>query len=124
DRARSMDETELTVLLRDVRERLGQREDLDNHKDIDYSLQQMLRHLDPYTTYIDPEALSRFTTETTGKFKGIGIQIRENRSRGMLQVITPLKGSPAHKAGLKTGDLISSITLDVDAEGKQLREPE
>jgi C-terminal peptidase prc len=124
DKVRSMTEPEMTALLADVRERLGQRDDLENHKDIDYSLQQMLRHLDPYTTYIDPDTLARFTTETTGKFTGIGISIRENRTRGMLQVITPLKDSPAYKAGLKAGDLISTITRYVDNDGKPLSEPE
>jgi C-terminal peptidase prc len=124
DRVQSLSEPELTALLADVRERLGQRDDLENHKDIDYSLQQMLRHLDPYTTYIDPETLSRFTTETTGNFKGIGVQIRESRTRGMLQVVSPLKDSPAYRAGLKAGDLISTITREVDNEGKPLPQPE
>lgn len=121
---RDMGEAELTALLAEVRERLGQREDLDNHKDIDHALQRMLTHLDPYTTYIDPETIARFTTETTGEFKGIGIQIRENRAKGLLQVVTPLKGSPAHVAGLKAGDLIVSITRYEDDKGKSLSEPE
>ncbi len=121
---RDLGEPDLTRLLADVRERLGQREDLDSHKDIDHALQRMLTHLDPYTTYIDPETIARFTTETTGEFKGIGIQIRENRTKGMLQVVTPLKGSPAHVAGLKAGDLIASITRYEDDKGKTLSEPE
>jgi C-terminal peptidase prc len=124
DKAKDLSEAELTALLADVRERLGKREDLDNHKDIDFSLQRMLAHLDPYTTYIDPETLSRFTTETTGKFKGIGIQIRENRTRGLLQCITPLKGSPAYRAGLKAGDWITHITREVDSDGTPLAQPQ
>lgn len=124
NKIRELSEAELTALLADVRDRLGQREDLDNHKDIDHALQRMLAHLDPYTTYIDPETIARFTTETTGEFKGIGISIRENRTKGMLQVMTPLKGSPAHVAGLKAGDLISSITRYEDDKGKPLPEPE
>jgi C-terminal peptidase prc len=124
DKARDLSEAELTALLADVRERLGQREDLDNHKDIDFALVRMLSHLDPYTTYIDPETIARFTTETTGEFKGIGISIRENRSKGMLQVVTPLIGSPAYRAGLKAGDLIASITRYQDDKGQPLSEPE
>ena len=77
EKVRNMSEPDLTALLADVRQRLGQREDLGNHKDVDYALQRMLAHLDPYTTYIDPETIARFTTETTGEFKGIGISIRE-----------------------------------------------
>jgi carboxyl-terminal processing protease len=124
DKVRDMSEAELTALLADVREELGQREDLNNHRDIDLSLQQMLAHLDPYTTYIDPEMLSRFQQDTTGKFKGIGIQIRENRAKGALQVVTPLMGSPAYKAGFKAGDLITKIIRDTDAEGNALPQPE
>jgi carboxyl-terminal processing protease len=124
DKVHDLSEAELTALLADVRERLGQRDDLENHKDIDYALQRMLAHLDPYTTYIDPETIARFTTETTGEFKGIGISIRENRSKGMLQVVTPLKGSPAYRAGLKAGDLIASITRYEDDKGHTLSEPE
>jgi carboxyl-terminal processing protease len=124
DKIRDLSEAELTALLADIRERLGQREDLDNHKDIDFALQRMLAHLDPYTTYIDPETIARFTTETTGEFKGIGISIRENRLKGMLQVVTPLKDSPAYSAGLKAGDLIASITRYEDDKGQSLPEPE
>jgi C-terminal peptidase prc len=124
ERVRDMTEADLTALLARVREHLGKREDLDAHKDIDYSLQRMLAHLDPYTTYIDPEMLSRFNTETTGKYRGIGISIRENHAKGMLQVLTPLKGSPAYRAGLKTGDLISTIIRTVDPDGNALPKPE
>ena len=48
---------DLRTLLTDVRERLGKREDLDNHKDIDDTLLRMLRHLDPYTTFYTPDEL-------------------------------------------------------------------
>jgi carboxyl-terminal processing protease len=124
DKVRDMSEQELTNLLTQVREQLGQREDLENHRDIDISLQRMLAHLDPYTTYIDPDMLSRFEQDTSGKFKGIGIKIHENQSRGGLEVATPLIGSPAYRAGLKAGDLIISITREVDSEGNPLAEPE
>src|SRR5262249_16008296 len=124
DKVRDMSEAELTAFLADVREQLGQREDLDSHRDIDISLQRMLAHLDPYTTYIDPEMLARFEQDTSGKFKGIGIKIHENPSRGGLEVATPLIGSPAYRAGLKAGDLIISITRQVDSEGNPLPEPE
>src|SRR5205823_5025474 len=61
---KKMKEPELRKLLADVRERLGKREDLDDHKDVTNALHSMLSHLDPYTTYIDPESLSRFKTDT------------------------------------------------------------
>jgi carboxyl-terminal processing protease len=124
DKAKEMNEKDLTNLLADVRQRLGQREDLANHKDLDISLQRMLQHLDPYTTYIDPDMLGRFTGETEGRFKGIGIQIRTDSSKGGLLVVTPIKGSPAYAAGIKAGDLITKIIREVDAEGNPLATPE
>jgi len=84
----------------------------------------MLRHLDPYTTYIDPETLSRFEQDTRGEFTGIGIQIRKDFDRDMLMVVSPIKGSPAYKAGLQAGDVITAITLLVDNAGKPLDKPE
>jgi C-terminal peptidase prc len=124
DKAKNMNERELTALLADVRERLGQREDLSNHKDLDISLQRMLHHLDPYTTYIDPDALAHFEQEIMSNFPGIGIQIREKRDKGGLLVISPLKGSPAYRAGIKAGDLITKIIKQVDEKGNPLKEPQ
>jgi C-terminal peptidase prc len=120
---KSMSEEQLTNLLADVRERLGRREDLGTHKDIDITLQRMLRELDPYTTYIDPDSLSRFQQDTTGRFTGIGVSINQPYP-DTLQVITPLRGSPAHRAGIKAGDIITQIIREVDAEGKRLEQPE
>ncbi len=124
DKIKNFKEPQLVELLTDVRERLGLREDLDKHKDIDISLKRMTAHLDPHTTYIDPETINRFRTETTGNFTGIGITIYPGRKDGYLQVVSPIKGSPAYKAGIKAGDLITDIIRDVDSEGKKLPSPE
>src|SRR5262245_52674329 len=85
----------------------------------------MLSHLDPYATFIDADTLRRFQQETTGRFSGIGIQIRPNAARDLLEVITPIKGSPAYKKGLKAGDLILSIVPRVeDAQGNKIENPD
>jgi C-terminal peptidase prc len=124
DKAKDLDEKELTQLLTDARANLGRRDDLDNHKDLDFTLQRMLTHLDPYTTYIDPEALARFRQETSGNFYGVGISIRKETNRDMLYVVTPLMGSPAYKAGIKAGDVITAIKRDMDSSGSPLAETE
>jgi carboxyl-terminal processing protease len=124
DKVKTLDADELKTLLTDARLSLGKREDLDNHKDIDYALQRMLSHLDPYTTYVDPETLARFDQETGGVFIGVGIQIRKDTTTDMLQVITPIYGSPAYKAGIQEGDIITKVTRYFDDDGKPLPKPE
>jgi C-terminal peptidase prc len=121
---KELKESELLELLTDVRQRLGSREDLDNHKDLDIALGRMLGHLDPYTSYIDPEQRRQFERDTSGNFTGIGVQIRKDAARDMLQVVTPIKDSPAYKAGLKAGDLITHIKRETDSEGNALDKPE
>jgi len=109
---KKMQQGELGLLLQDARGRLGKREDLDNHKDIDVALQRALIKLDPYTTYIDPETVKRFEVEYKGEFDGIGVQIRKDSATDMLQVVTPIKGSPSYRMGLKAGDLITTVTRE------------
>lgn len=122
--ATELREAELRDLLTDVREKLGKREDLDKHKDIDHALQRMLHHLDPYTTYIDPETLSQFERDVRKNYSGVGIQIRKHAETDMLMVVTPIKNSPAHKAGVLAGDIITHIKRDVDSDGNALDKPE
>ncbi|VTS05217.1 S41 family peptidase [Tuwongella immobilis] len=124
DSAKEMDRLELKDLLAEARLSLGKREDLDGTKDADMSLQMTLVKLDPYTIYIDAEEIKRTESQLTGRFTGIGVQIRRDLSRDGLLVITPIKGSPAYKAGLQAGDLITSIIREVDNNGDPLDKPE
>jgi carboxyl-terminal processing protease len=63
---------------------------------------------DPYTTFFPPTEAKSFKEEISGSFEGVGMVIGLNAD-GVLTVISPLKDSPAEKAGLKAGDLILSI---------------
>lgn len=62
---------------------------------------------DPYTAFMTPEEAKKFDEELSGSISGIGAEvgIKENK----LQIIAPIKDSPAEKAGLKAGDLILKI---------------
>jgi carboxyl-terminal processing protease len=122
--AKKLDEKDLKNLLADVRLQLGKREDLANHKDLDITLQRMLRNLDPYTTYIDPETKEAFDRDLKSFFTGIGIQIRKDTATDMLLVVTPIRNSPAHKAGLLAGDLISKVYRESDSISKEIPENE
>jgi C-terminal peptidase prc len=121
---KTMKEADLLHLLADARRHLGKREDLDGAKDITYSLHPMLGHLDRHTDYIDPETLKRIEISFKGHFFGIGVQIRKNNAKDALQVVTPIKDSPAYKKGIYAGDLITKIIREVDADGKRLDPPE
>jgi carboxyl-terminal processing protease len=123
-KAKDLKESELVDLLADARQALGKREDLAGQKDINFTLQRMLNHLDPYTTYIDPEQKARMTQDIEGNFTGIGIQIRKDAATDQLLVVTPIKGSPAFKAGLQAGDLITTVIREVDSKGEPLDKPE
>jgi C-terminal peptidase prc len=120
DKVKDMRRSELESLLADARENLGKREDLENNKDVDMSLQMMTSNLDPYTVYIDAATVRKAETELEGRFSGIGIQIRRVAAKDALMVVSPIKGSPAYRAGLKAGDLITKIETDHDEKGEKL----
>ena len=104
-----------------ARTKLGRREDLENNKDVDLSITMMLASLnDPYTVYFDKETVKKVESQFRGSFSGVGIQIRRDLVNDALLVASPIKNSPAYKAGIQTGDLIVGIKRDSDPEGKPL----
>ena len=64
--------------------------------------------LDPFTSMIWPSDLEEFNKTTQGKFSGVGIQIQSDED-GSLKVVSPLEDTPAYKAGIKAGDIITHI---------------
>lgn len=64
--------------------------------------------LDPFTSMIWPSDLEEFNKMTQGKFSGVGIQIQSDPD-GSLRVVSPLEDTPAYKAGIKAGDIITEI---------------
>lgn len=62
---------------------------------------------DPYTVFFDPAEAKQFTEDVTGQFFGIGVEVGVQNQA--LTVIAPLDGTPAAKAGLRTGDIIAKI---------------
>lgn len=108
-------------LLIHIRELLGKREDLDDGKDADMAITMMIASLnDPYTVYYDKETIKKIESGLRGEFRGVGIQIRRDLVRDGLLVVSPIKGSPAYKAGIKAGDLITEVRREVDPTGKPL----
>jgi carboxyl-terminal processing protease len=67
----------------------------------------MLSSLDPHSAYLDGESLQRLETLIDGNYEGLGISV--TMDDGAVKVISPMKGSPAEKAGVKAGDYITHL---------------
>jgi carboxyl-terminal processing protease len=74
---------------------------------IDNALNGMLTGLDPHSAYMTEPQWHDMQSETAGRFGGIGLEVTENG--GLLQVVSPIDGTPAAAAGLKPGDLITAV---------------
>ena len=80
---------------------------------IDSAINGMLQSLDPYSSYMSPEAFQNMSRDTKGEFGGLGIEI--TMESGLVKIITPIEGTPADKAGVQAGDYIVKI------ENKQVK---
>ena len=74
---------------------------------IEAAIHGVLNKLDPYSSYISPDELDRFRSSVESEFGGIGIQL--TGEEGQLQVLSPMYGTPAHRAGVLAGDRILEI---------------
>ncbi len=64
---------------------------------------------DPYTEYISKDDMKDYLDDTMGNFVGIGIYMVKNTEANKVQILAPIKNSPAEKAGILPGDLIVSV---------------
>jgi carboxyl-terminal processing protease len=67
----------------------------------------MLKTLDPHSSFMTPDEMKEFHTETRGSFTGVGIEISIKDSYPI--VVSPVEGTPAYKAGLSVGDVIVKV---------------
>jgi carboxyl-terminal processing protease len=102
---------ELMQVLADTFEQIERNyvKDVDRRKLAEAALRGMLEELDPYSNYISPDDLSRFTVQVEQEFGGIGIQVTVDEQTRRLQVTSPLPGTPAYKAGVRAGDIIMEV---------------
>ncbi|MDY6899127.1 MAG: S41 family peptidase, partial [Cyanobacteriota bacterium] len=74
------------------------------------AIQSMLKTLDdPFTRFLDPRQYRSLQVNTSGELTGVGLQIALNPETGKLEVVTPITGSPAEKAGIQPRDRIIKI---------------
>ena len=100
-------------------------EPIDEKKLITDAISGMVAGLDPHSQYYDKKSFRESREGMTGKFVGIGIEM--GMEDGLVKVVSPIEGSPAFRAGLKSGDLITKIDeqpvrgLTVDQAVKRMR---
>ena len=81
--------------------------DISRRELIEAAIRGVIRELDPYSSYISPKEIDQFRSSVEAEFGGIGIQV--STERGPLEVISPLVGTPAFRAGVLAGDRIMEI---------------
>lgn len=84
---------------------LAEKADLPHDQLVGAATKAMLSSLDPYSEYMDRRAFQSLREETRGRFGGLGIEI--TKRDGPLKVVSPIEGTPAARAGLMPGDIIT-----------------
>ncbi len=98
---------------------------VDNKKLIQSALDGMLTSLDPHSGYLNPDDYQDMRDQTRGEYGGLGLEVTSDD--GVVKVISPMDDTPAARAGLKAGDLITAIDgqsvlgLPLDQAVKQMR---
>ena len=82
-------------------------EEISEQELMEKAISGMLSALDPHSGYMNEETFKEMQVDTSGKFGGLGIQI--TMEEGFVKIISPIDDTPAYKAGLKAGDLITQI---------------
>lgn len=83
-------------------------QDVDHEKVMTGAINGMVSALDdPYSTYMDVAEAKQFEEDVTSSFHGIGAEVTLEDSK--IVIVSPIKNSPAEKAGLKSGDIIVSV---------------
>jgi len=79
----------------------------DEKKLVTDAIAGMISGLDPHSQYFDKKSFKEFSEGTSGKFVGVGIEI--SQEDGYVKVVTPIEDTPAFRAGIKAGDLITKV---------------
>jgi carboxyl-terminal processing protease len=79
----------------------------DDSKLVEAAINGMLSSLDPHSYYLNPQALREMQAQTSGKFGGLGLEV--TMEDGLIKVISSIDGTPAARAGLQSGDVITSL---------------
>ena len=79
----------------------------DDAKLIESAIDGMLSALDPHSSYMDAKEFRDMQVQTRGEFGGLGLEV--SMENGLVKVVSPIADTPAARAGLKSGDLITAL---------------
>ncbi|KEO54374.1 S41 family peptidase [Thioclava pacifica] len=82
-------------------------EPVDSKKLIEAAINGMLSSLDPHSSYLPPDDYADMRVQTRGSFGGLGIEVTQED--GFVKVVSPMDGTPAAEAGIKSGDFITAV---------------
>src|SRR5579864_7361050 len=85
-------------------------EDVSDDTLIEGAINGMLTSLDPHSNYLNSKNFNDMKVQTRGEFGGLGIEV--SMENGIIKVVSPIDDTPAAKAGLKPGDLITHLDGD------------
>jgi len=92
-------------------------DDVDSKELIESALNGMLMSLDPHSGYLDEKYFDNLRLNTKGEFGGLGIEV--TMENGFVKVVSPIDGTPAARAGIQSGDIITHLD-DVPVLGMTL----
>jgi carboxyl-terminal processing protease len=82
-------------------------EEVSDQELIESAIRGMLASLDPHSSYLDPKSFQDMRVQTKGEFGGLGIEV--TMENGLVKVVSPIDDTPAYRAGVQAGDLISHL---------------
>ncbi len=91
----------------------------DEEKLVEAAINGMLGSLDPHSSYMDAKSFRDMQVQTRGEFGGLGIEVTQED--GLIKVVTPIDDTPASRAGILSGDIITAID-DENVQGLSLNQ--
>jgi carboxyl-terminal processing protease len=102
-------------------------EEVKSDRLVSYSIREMLRTLDPHSNFFEAKEYTSLQERQKGQYYGLGITVQS--SEGNITVVSPFENTPAHRLGIRAGDVISRIEnedargMTIDDAVKRLRGP-
>ena len=116
-------------LFGDIFDRIREKyvEEVNDEELIRAAINGMLTSLDPHSSYLPPNDFDQMKVQTRGEFGGLGIEVTQDE--GYVKVVSPIDDTPAFRAGIKSGDLITAVDgqsllgMSLDEAVKVMRGP-